>query len=59
MFESVNRRAGTLTDGRHLEYHLRAFGSVELKCGVRGSEIYWYAYLMSFMKGDRLTLDRG
>ena len=24
-----------------------------------GSEIYWCDYLMSFMKGDRLTLDLG
>ena len=59
MFESVNIRAGALTDGRRLEYHLRAFGSDELKCGARGSEIYWCAYLMSLMKDDRFTLDLG
>ena len=37
-----------------------SFGSVDkLKSGTRGSEIYWCDYIMSFMKGDRLTLDLG
>ena len=43
MFESVNRRTDTLTDGRRLESHpinSPCEPSVELKCGTRRSEIY-------------------
>ena len=36
MFESVNRRTDTLTDGRRLETHPSNL-PCELKCGTRGS----------------------
>ena len=61
MFESVNMRTDALKDGRRLESHPINSpcepSSVELKCGTRRSEIYWCDYLMSFMKGGRLTLN--
>ena len=54
MFASVNRRTDALTDGHRLDSHPI---TVELKFRTRRSEIYRCDYLMSFMKGDRLTLE--
>ena len=49
MFESVNSRTDALTGGRHHESH-----PISSPCEPSA---YWRYYLMSFMKGDRLTLD--